>query len=129
MEIYNMLLIEKKSKPEMLALELRQTDVKANIATDKMESSIVLFVPGFNKEQISLKIEKRFLFVEGIVDQNQASPKYLEKEFSVTSFRRGFEISDDYDLDLISAKLENGVLRIRIPRKIHANQIKQISIQ
>lgn len=113
----------------MLALEMGQADVKANIATDKMESSIVLFVPGFKKEQISLKIEKRSIFIEGIIDQSPTSHRYLEKEFSVTSFRRAFEVSADYDLDLISARLKDGVLRIRIPQKVISNQIKQISIQ
>jgi HSP20 family protein len=129
MEMYNMLLIEKKSKPEMLALEMGQADVKANIATNKMESSIVLFVPGFKKEQISLKIEKRCIIIEGIIDQSPTPLRYSEREFSVTSFRRAFEVSADFDLDLISARLEDGVLRIRISRKDSSSQIKKISIQ
>ena len=45
------------------------------------------------------------------------APKYLLKERSFTKFSRSFSLPDDVEADKISAKVENGVLHVTMPRK------------
>lgn len=105
------------------------SSVKANIYSQEKEVSIVLFVPGFKKEQISMTIHNNQITIKGKRDIIKDSVKYLRKEFLHDSFQRTFEISKELNLDLATAKLENGVLKITIPRNEIINQIKQINIQ
>ena len=42
---------------------------------------------------------------------------YLRREFSYTSFQQSFSLPDDVDRQKISAKVENGVLTIDLPKK------------
>ena len=45
------------------------------------------------------------------------APKYLIKERSYSKFSRSFTLPDDVEADNITAKVENGVLHINLPRK------------
>ncbi len=128
MEINTMLLIERKFQPQM-PFKKEFVDVKANIVLEKMGSTIILFAPGFNKKQVSLKIEKSSIVIEGLIDEVQSTDKFLHKEFLVKSFNRSFQVSDEFDLNLVAATMEDGVLKIQIPRKENENQNKQITIQ
>lgn len=42
---------------------------------------------------------------------------YLRREFSYSSFRQTFTLPESIERDKISAKMENGVLKIEIPKK------------
>lgn len=42
---------------------------------------------------------------------------YLRREFSYSSFRQSFTLPESIERDKISAKMENGVLKIEIPKK------------
>ena len=42
--------------------------------------------------------------------------RYLRREFSYTKFQRTLVLPDDVDKDGISAKVENGVLNIVLPK-------------
>ncbi len=42
---------------------------------------------------------------------------YLRREFSYSSFRQSFSLPETIERDRISAKMENGVLKIEIPKK------------
>ena len=41
----------------------------------------------------------------------------MRREFSYTSFQQSFSLPDDVDRQKISAKVENGVLTIDLPKK------------
>ena len=41
---------------------------------------------------------------------------YLRREFSTQQFYRSFELPDNVEKDKITAKVENGVLRIVLPK-------------
>ncbi|MDE6140919.1 MAG: Hsp20/alpha crystallin family protein [Alistipes sp.] len=45
---------------------------------------------------------------------------YLRREFSYSSFRQSFTLPESIERDKISAKMENGVLKIEIPKKTTA---------
>lgn len=58
--------------------------------------------------------------------------KYLRREFSYSQFRQTLVLPDNVDKAKISAKQENGILTIFIPKKeeyIEANAVKKINIE
>ncbi|MBA4141222.1 MAG: Hsp20/alpha crystallin family protein, partial [Segetibacter sp.] len=56
-------------------------------------------------------------------NQQNESEKYSRKEFSYQSFQRSFHLSKEaVDADNIEAKYENGVLRLRIPKREEVKQ-------
>jgi len=79
-------------------------------------------VPGVKKEEVSISLEKSVLSV---------SASHEEKEGESTSrslrFSRAVSVPEDVDAENISAKLQDGVLSITLPKQ-EARKPKQIEI-
>ena len=79
---------------------------------------ISLEVPGMRREEINLELNENVLTVTGSrnfkKDHEQEEHIRLERGFG--SFRRMFEVPGDINPSAVSAKLENGVLMITVPR-------------
>ena len=76
-------------------------------------------LPGMTPKDIDISTEKGVLTIKGerkiqALDNNEKQP-HLERQ-SGTFFRR-FTLPDSVDVDAISAKSENGVLTINIPKQ------------
>ena len=89
-----------------------------------------LAVPGTTKEdfkvnvnadnELVISLEKRSEKEEKEGDKDKKEGHrgtYLRREFSYTSFQQSFSLPDDVDRQKISAKVENGVLTINLPKK------------
>ena len=82
-----------------------EKDFKVNVNAD---NELVISL-----EKRSEKEEK-----EGDKDKKEGHRgTYLRREFSYTSFQQSFSLPDDVDRQKISAKVENGVLTIDLPKK------------
>jgi HSP20 family protein len=82
--------------------------------------------PGMNKEHFNLEVENDRLTISGErkQEQQEENDKYTRKEFSYQSFKRSFNLPEtDVEKDKISAKYENGVLLIAIPKR-NAEEVK-----
>ncbi len=66
-----------------------------------------LDLPGFNKEEVDLKLEE---------DQLTVSAKTEREEAFRDDFERTYTLPEDVDPDGITAKLENGVLELTLNR-------------
>ncbi len=78
---------------------------------------VVMDMPGVEKQNIDIKVEKNVLSVEGQIDfgkYEDVKPVYTE--YNVGHFSRSFSISRDIDSANISAKIEDGVLTLHLPR-------------
>lgn len=76
-------------------------------------------VPGRNKEDFSIQLEKGLLTIgyekkEATVDN---AVKTIRREFSFNSFKRSFSIDEKINTAGIQAKYENGVLKLLLPKK------------
>jgi HSP20 family protein len=101
--------------------------VPANIVENGDQYLIELSVPGFSKEQISIKVDKGVLVVKSDRKENQ-DVKYVRREFGNGNFERRFAISKHIDSDKISASFTNGILEITLPLKVEAKQPNSIEI-
>lgn len=89
-------------------------------------------VPGRNKEDFQVKVEKGLLTIsyEKKEDVKVDGQKAVRSEFSFKSFKRSFSLDEKVNADNIEAKYENGILKFVLPKKEEVKEsTKQISIQ
>lgn len=78
-----------------------------------------LVVPGLNKEDFKVSVEKGLLTIsyEKKTETEDKNYKTHRREFRVTSFKRSFSVEDKINAESIQAKYENGVLKLFLPKK------------
>jgi HSP20 family protein len=75
-------------------------------------------LPGVAQDKVSIQLEDNVLTllaeVESPVPGGEA--RLLHEEYRQGNYQRSFILSDEVDRERISAKLENGVLRLTLPK-------------
>ena len=90
----------------------------ANIVETKDDYRIELQAPGFSKADFSIKLENQILNIsaEGSEAGEESEFTFVRHEFSRKAFTRSFRLSHRVDSSNISAKFENGILLVTIPK-------------
>lgn len=88
-------------------------------------------LPGVSKEDISLEIKDSWLIVRGErnSDTSKDDQKIRIREISRSSFERKFKLGEDVNVEDIDAKLENGILDVKIPKETKKSLEKKIRIK
>ena len=104
---------------------------RMNIMETKDNYKLELCIPGLTKDDVKLSIDAEGNLVVEMVKENKSEKKenkeemrYLRHEFSVEHFRQTVMLPDDIHKEQISAKVENGILDIVIP-KVTVEEKKQ----
>ena len=104
---------------------------RMNIMETKDNYKLELCIPGLTKEDVKLSIDADGNLVVEMVKENKSEKKenkeemrYLRHEFSVEHFRQTVMLPEDIHKEQISAKVENGILDIVIP-KVTVEEKKQ----
>ena len=104
----------------------------ANVREDEKSYSLELALPGFSKEEITIKFEEDVLTVTAghQPKEDEKGPKYTWNEFGYKSkYERSFQLPETLDADNIGAKFENGILLITLPKKeAQPSAVKEIVI-
>jgi HSP20 family protein len=104
----------------------------ANVREDEKNYTIELALPGFTKDEISISFEEEVLTVTAGRQPKEEvkGPKYTWNEFGYKSkYERSFQLPETVDADQISAKFENGILNVILPKKeVQPAAVKQITI-
>ena len=90
--------------------------------------SVVMEMPGVEKNNINVALENDVLRVDGQIDfakYQGMEPVYTE--YNVGNYTRSFTLSNKIDQERISAELDNGVLTLKLPKAKEA-QPRRISI-
>ena len=98
--------------------------------TDRYQLSIA--APGFEKADFIIKLEANTLSIstEKKETLSEETDKIIRKEFGYKAFKRSFTIDEKIDTANISAKYENGILTLELPkREIQKPDAKEINIQ
>jgi HSP20 family protein len=98
--------------------------VSANVTETPQAYYLDLNVPGRNKEDFRINIEKDLLTVsyEKKEEQKTEGLNSIRTEFNFNSFKRSFSLDERIDSANIQAKYENGILKIELPKK---EQVKE----
>ncbi len=104
-----------------------------NISEDKDAYKIEMAVPGFNKEDFKLSMEKQILTVSTEIEKEQKSGEnteqpYRMREFGRGNFCRSFSLPESVDQDSIKAEYLNGILTISLPKKEEVKVTKEIPV-
>ena len=92
----------------------------ANIVEGASAFRVELAVPGFAKEDFKIDLNEEVLVVTASKEAKEEAKdeKLVRREFSVSAIERRFMLPKDLvDKDAISAKYDNGILTIAIPKK------------
>ncbi len=108
-----------------------------NVMENEHEYEVELAAPGLDKEDFKVHVDsENNLHIEmEKKSENKEGKKhgrYLRREFSYEKFQQTLLLPDDVDAERIEAKVEKGVLNVRLPKKEriqNAESIKQIDIQ
>jgi len=108
---------------------LRDT-FKIDIQEKDNEYLVEAELPGINKDEIDLNIENDNLCisVNRTEETNKDGNNYIHRERRATSMSRSIRLANA-KLDEISAKLDNGVLIITIPKAEKAASSRKIDIE
>jgi len=107
---------------------LRDT-FKIDIAEKDNEYLVEAELPGIKKEEIELSIEDENLCisVNRLEETNKDGKSYIHRERRATSMNRRIRLAS-VRLGEITAKLEEGILSITIPKDIKVNSSRKIDI-
>lgn len=103
---------------------------RMNIMETKDNYKLELCIPGLTKDDVKLSIDAEGNLVvemtKEMKNEKKEDTRYLRHEFSVEHFRQTVMLPDDIHKDQISAKVENGILDIVIPKVTVEEKQKQI---
>ena len=105
---------------------------RVNVADTSKEVRIEAEIAGLGKEDVSVEYEDGMLTIAGDkkTDVNESDIKYVYRELKRSSFKRSFKVDDSVlEVDKISAKFDNGILNVIIPKKeIASTKSKKVKI-
>ena len=100
--------------------EERVATPKMNISDTDKSHEMELCVPGLKKEDLSISIDTENQLVVEMTKENKKEEKegrkWLRREFSSTQFKQVFTLPENVKREQISAKVENGILTVELPK-------------
>ena len=118
------------SQPELPVQQKREVEKKPESTipsrkflpiTDIFETdqalTVILEMPGVDKEKVDVNVENDILTIEGRIDYSKyegLQPVYTE--YNIGHYIRTFQISSKIDQGQISAELKDGVMKLLLPK-------------
>jgi len=103
-----------------------------NVIEAEKEYIIEMAAPGLSKKDLKIDLNKNVLSIsyEKEEKNEENTENYMRREFCFNSFKRSFSLPESVSADKISAKHEDGILKVHIPKRPEAVEKgpKQISI-
>jgi HSP20 family protein len=101
-------------------------NVPVNISENESSYEITVYATGFDKENIKLTVVNDVLYISGTRTIDEANPpNFTKQEFPVKSFERALVLNRQIDTANITARQENGVLIVTLPKTPEAQQPEQ----
>lgn len=110
----------------------RSVRVPVNVKETDKSYEMELVAPGLRKEDLKLNVSGDLLTVsfEHKGEDNQQNEGWLKREYRYQSFSRSFSLDDTVDTNKITAKYQDGILHLSLPKKEGAQRIsKNIEVQ
>ena len=101
-------------------------NVPVNIIDNTDSYEVHVYATGFAKENIRISVADGVLYISGTreVDENNL-PNFSMQEYPIKSFERVIGLNEQVDTGNISAKQENGVLIVTLPKTPEAQKPAQ----
>ena len=88
---------------------------------------LFLFAPGFQKSDFSVGVKDNVLIISMSPAEGSGidGPNYLRQEFKHGRFERQFALNEKIDASRISAKYEDGILQVTLPKIAGMETVRQ----
>ena len=110
------------------ARNLMRTDVRETEDTYELDVDL----PGFKKDEVTVDLQDGYLTISAAKaldkDESDQKGKFLRQERYAGSMSRSFYVGDDVESADISAKYEDGILKISVPKAAHKELPKHTTI-
>jgi len=123
------LLVYSALSPDVKKENVQKPTVKARYNIREINDGILLelSIPGYDKSEVTISLEKNILTVRGSKKETaQNNDKIIRKDFGIYDFKNVYTIDDNLDVDNIKATVKHGILTLNIPQK---PQIAPLSIK
>ena len=100
-----------------------------NVKEDEKAYTLEMAAPGLKKEYCRVSVNEDgnlCVAIEKKMEHKEEDKKqhYLRREFSYSNFEQSYTLPDDVKKEEISAKVENGILTVTMPKETKAEQKK-----
>ena len=101
-------------------------NVPLNIIENEADYEVHVYALGFDKENIKITVSDDVLYISGTrtIDENY-KPNFTRQEFPIKTFERVLNLHGQVDTSAISARQEQGVLKITLPKTPEAQKPEQ----
>ena len=101
-------------------------NVPLNVTETDDEFEAFVYAVGFSKENITVSVANDVMTILGLkqIDEHQA-PAFRRQEFPIKTFERTLALRGQVDLSKITARHENGILIITLPKSAAAQVTEQ----
>jgi HSP20 family protein len=96
----------------------------ASVVEEKDGYTLWAEMPGVNKEGLEISIENNELTITGRRSLPAVDGTLIHHESRHENYRRVFELDPSIDANQISAKMEQGILRVTLPKAEHVKPRK-----
>jgi HSP20 family protein len=99
---------------------VRNTMPAVNLSENSNSYTVDVVAPGYKKEDFRLKVNDDVLTISAETKNERSEEsdgrEYSRREYTSSSFTRSFRLPENAKDDSISAKYDNGILQINIPK-------------
>jgi HSP20 family protein len=103
-----------KQAPTQEIRQRRSVAPLVDVYENADEYLVVADLPGVSRDEVDIQFDRGELTLHA--RRSGGSDGALSREFAAIDFRRTFRVPDKVDTPNISAELEQGVLRLRLPK-------------
>lgn len=95
-----------------------------NISENKERFDVTIAAPGMKKDDFNIDVDGNTLTIsaETREEKEEKENRYTRKEYSYSSFSRGFSLPDGVNKDKIDASYDNGILKLSLPKTEEAKK-------
>ena len=113
---------------------MNSTAPAVNVKDTEKAYVMEVAVPGIKKEFCRVNIDddgNLEIAIENKLEHKEENKKehYLRREFSYSNYQQSYILPEDVDREKISAKVQNGVLEIELPKVVKNEQKVQRKIE
>ena len=110
------------------AKNLMKTDVRETESTYELDVDL----PGFTKDEVNVELKNGYLTIQATKgldkDQSDKKGKYIRQERYAGACSRTFYVGEGVEPEDVTAKFENGILQLSIPKEAKKQLPKNTSV-
>lgn len=111
---------------DLIGSDITTNTPAINVTETKDAHVMEVAAPGLTKEAFDIHIDKDLFTISAKVETTEEAKtenKVIRREFNYGNFKRSFTLPETVKTEGITAKYENGILVITLPKKEEAKEV------